>query len=353
MDDLLSMSMPQMGVDFASLSEMMKPMQRPGPDQVGPGGAATFGGQDAARLQMLQKATGLAQLDAMMKAQRAGEFQASGPGRMAQIQALTKMSEANNQDTDAMIAEQRSKRMVNAGKDKNELIKQELERLAPYIDAYKTADPQRKQFIIEALAQNGEGFGKYKFGQMKPEQADMMLQGLWSARHEGPKLTQEREKVEGKEKVANIHGDTARDVAAMRASAQKESARVRSMSQPDRRKMIEQLTDKVSQGLTLTPSEQAAYVFATQMEALKHTAAAERAPPRTGLAPSGKVETTPVPKPTIPTPPGTNPGPAPSNAPAAAVADFKRLMAAAKTQADKDKLIASWKKNLPNAPLPN
>jgi hypothetical protein len=338
MDDLLSMSMPQMGVDFASLSEMMKPVQRPGPNQVGPGGAATFAAQDSDRLRMLQNATGLAQLDAMMKAQRAGEFGAAGPGRMAQIEAMTKMAQAGNADSDAVIAAQRSKRLVQEGKDKNELIKQELERLAPYIDAYKTADPNRKQFIIEALAQNGEGFGKYKFGQMKPEQADMMLQGLWSARHEGPKATIEDKKVEGKRDVANIHGET---------------ARVRSMSQPDRRKMIEQLTDKVSQGLTLTPAEQAAYVFATQMEALKHTAKAETAPPRTALSPSGKVETKPVPTPTIPKPPGTGGAPAVSNAPAAAVADFKRLMAAAKTQADKDKLIASWKKNLPNAPLPN
>jgi hypothetical protein len=360
-DDLLKMALqgggnpPNMGANALQVGQAMAPMTPPGPDSVGPLGSMGWQRERNEQMDMLRQAGGLAQLDAIMKAQQAGEWQEDGPLRANARMLRNRLLQDETDNIDGTIKDRETKRNLDRVKSRAEMVKAEMQRLDPYIEAWGKSEtyPERNN-LFRMLQDSDEGFGPRKFKTLKFEEADMLMQALKKAKGM-TKGDIETAKVEQKERDSIRDNETLLSKEQIRGRNQAEQARIRAMSADERKSKWEQLL-QAAETRDLTPAEQRTFMFLTQMKALSASAAADRAPPRTRVD-GNRVVTEPVPHPTLPTPPGTTPaGPPPDNtpkrvAPPEDVAKFKKLMADPKYASKRQAIIAEWQRKF-STPVP-
>lgn len=150
--------------------------------------ALMYGMDSGQHQEMLKKAAGLAQLDAMMKAQRADELARAAPGRAAEINTKNRLAEDEANDVGTLLGTQRAKRSNAAGAEDIKAVKQEMDKLAPFINAWDKADDGEKQAIHKALGDRGASFGKVKIGELPFAQADQLMKVLRNAQLNTPEF---------------------------------------------------------------------------------------------------------------------------------------------------------------------
>lgn len=327
MNDLLDLAMPNMGTDFGQLAQQSKPTMMPLGSS--PLHALMYQMDQSKHDQFLNQASQLAQLDAQMKAKRADEFGAAGPGRMAEIDTKNQLAQNENSNIDTLKATQTAKGENALTAEHVKKIKGEVEKLAPFLNAYDKAETyQDRQAIQQAIKERGAKFGNQDLGSMPFEQFDTMMRVLRHAQTNDPKLATEELKAGSKERVAEIGARSRTTVAGMRTEAAA-ALKKAGYDQHHYATLYDDLMAKdAKEGLT--PEEANTLKNLMIMRAQSSETKAATAPPKMTLE-NGKIKTTQPEAPAIPEITPRQPSAeAPKNdltvAPANAVAKYRELL---------------------------
>jgi hypothetical protein len=260
-------------------------------------------GQDMARNDdVIRQAGTLAQLQAKMQAMEAEEKAAGHEGRMATARVGNATAIDDESQLPSIIEGRRTKRDAGITDDKRKMFEDELETIAPWIDAWAKATPEDKQFIQEQMQMDGAKFGKRKLGDLPPEQLDKAMKMFGIARNESQKMKIERMKQEGLDRRASAANTSREKIAAVRASVQQALAKAKSEGKPPSSMsalVAGIMKDAIAKG-DMTGEQ--AIDFYAEFAAYGADAGIAKAPPAVSIE-GGKIVKTPAKAPAKPTNP--------------------------------------------------
>jgi hypothetical protein len=200
MDDMMQMTRPQMMPNAPSVFA-----------------ADTFGGDARQHQQMIQQALALAQMRAKMDAQKADEFGAAAPGRMAEIGLGNMKAQGALADGQTAVDTQTQETKNKFDKSKIEEIQNELKKMEPWANAWDlTKSEEEKNNLHHLMAERGVTFGTKDVSKMTMPEVDAMMKNIRAAQANSPT------------NFIKLDANNAkRDVATTRASAQITSTMLR------------------------------------------------------------------------------------------------------------------------------
>lgn len=212
---------PSMGSTYQNLINLTTPRMMP-EAPVGAGGmaGAMYGSDQARQDDIIRRATQLAQLDAQMRAEQAGEFSQLGPARQAEIavkNAMAQNTQANLPSiTGAATADYQTKALT-AGTNKNQA---EIDKLKPYAREWNAAKTdEEKEAIRQDMVQSIGKIGTRNLADVPLDRLDETMKRTFQSEVMTPKQA-------GQERIENLKGGVKLGVAEITGNARTDSASI-------------------------------------------------------------------------------------------------------------------------------
>ncbi len=263
---LNNMVPPQMGVDYDTLAQISRP-QVPGIGlRASWGGLAqqNYNQEDQLRKGFLEKASGLADMDATLKQTAGQEWLDEAPGRAAIRERDTE--QAINERDFARSPEGREARITKAIAEMSKADKTILESKAHIFAHLSKVSPDQVEGILDYYGDDAKFKGR-DLKKLKPQQVIELAKGITLGLKETPKYGLEmdknekrnegwvkREETRGKslENVARIRANIAQTIAKLKSTTDKEIAELKRNPKTMDGLMSQIVQDLMEEGSSLT-----------------------------------------------------------------------------------------------------
>lgn len=170
------MPMPDMGVNYLTLANAQRPTMMPNAP-IGAGGMAgqMYFNDKAKQDASLEQATGLAAMDAQMRASAADEYSRGAPGRQADIDVSNAMSGGKRDNLPSALDKQRIDSETGAQSARATQLEVLRKTVEPYADQWDTATPPQKEIIRQQMIDDGVKLGKKDVSELSTVQMDQVM----------------------------------------------------------------------------------------------------------------------------------------------------------------------------------
>lgn len=294
MPDFSLMNMPDMGATYDQLIGQTRPTA-PAYSLPGPMQGFEYARDRQRQQEMMDRATKLAELDAMMRAQRAGEYERGAPGRNATIDVANQTAQGTLGNMPATLAEMRNKALAGEAKSKEDLRQQLLASTYRYATEWNSAkDKETKQYILDRMEKDGVTFGKKKPSEVPVEEMDKIMKMHFGSQVDTPaqaQAIQKQDTIGGyKLGAAGITGIAGIEKAKIAAAAVVDRAKLMAQNKLDTAKPLEEgfhvLRDTyIASGMTKMEAESEALKWYQKAVMEVESAKAGNQPSRIDLKP--------------------------------------------------------------------
>lgn len=197
--------MPDMGMDYGTLLRLSKP----DPLRPGASGAEAWmnGWRRGEYRNKLDKAAGMADIDARMRTQRAEEYSAGAPGRRAKIEYENRKHAGFLSQVPDELGVRQSEFEGKRAKSRAERFKEDKEKLSEYAPRWRaTPSTEGKRLLLDEMSSKGLTIGDKDLRTVPIERVDEWFNAAFQGDYDDPKLRSDREKakytVDARERTA-------------------------------------------------------------------------------------------------------------------------------------------------------
>lgn len=306
--DLLDMAMPQMGADYSQLANQMRPQMMP--NAPSPMAGLMYGQDTVSHDRMLQKMAVLAAMDASMKAQKAEEFSAAAPGRMAEVRTKNRMAEGREGMANDRLKVEKDEMGAKGMEARRKKIHERLKAVEPYTNMWAGAQsPEDKQAILQLLQADSDATGgDPRLANMDLATAEKFFGAARQAQMQDPGYQKEVMKEEGRTKRAGMAIDSKEKLQQKEAQLKVMLKQLGITAVQSNQSAANQLMMRLANNGSLTEAERAAMDLALDIASYNAQVKGATAQPQVGVK-GGQVTIQPPAVPARPQVPKVTPQP--------------------------------------------